>query len=241
MTAAKVALATGAGQRLGREFALGLGRAGYAVAVHYRSDPAAATRTVALLNERGAPAQAFRADLAEDGVPRKLVDAVVARFGRLDALLHAASPWVEKPFLEVTAREWDDAQDVGPKALFLMAQAAAPALGAAEGAILVVSDVAALRAWPRHVPHAVAKAAMNALVVNLAVALAPAVRVNGVAPGIVLPPEDLTPEAIDRLVAKTPLRRRVAVEDVVAAAVALLENRSVTGQVLAVDAGRVLV
>ena len=237
----KVALATGAGQRLGREFALGLGRAGYAVAVHYRSDPRAATETVRLLGELGAPAQAFRADLAEEGVPAKLVDAAVSRFGRLDLVLHAASPWAEKPFLEMTAADWDAAQTVGPRALFLMAQAAAPALAEAEGSILVVSDVAAMKAWPRHVPHAVAKAAMNALVVNLAVALGPEIRVNAIAPGIVLPPEDLADDVVERLVARTPLKRRVAVEDVVSAAIALAENRSATGQILAIDAGRSVV
>jgi NAD(P)-dependent dehydrogenase (short-subunit alcohol dehydrogenase family) len=167
----RVALATGAGQRLGREFALGLGRAGYTVAVHYRSTPAAATRTVSLLGELGVPAQAFRADLAEAGTPRALVEAVLERFGRLDLLLHAASPWVEKPFLEMTEADWDEAQQVGPRALFLMAQAAAAALSEADGAILVVSDVAATKAWPRHVPHAVSKSAVDALVRNLAVAL----------------------------------------------------------------------
>jgi len=237
----RVALATGAGQRLGREFALGLGRAGYTVAVHYRSDPTAATETVRLLAELGAAGQAFRADLADEGVPRRLVDAVTARFGRLDLLLHAASPWVEKPFLEMTAADWDAAQTVGPRALFLMAQAAAPHLDAADGSILVISDVAAKKPWPSHVPHAVAKAAMNALVVNLAVALGPRVRVNAIAPGIVLPPDDLPEEAVARLVAKTPLRRQVAIEDVVSAAIALAENRSATGQILAIDAGRSIV
>jgi pteridine reductase len=236
-----VALATGAGKRLGREFALGLGRAGYAVAVHYRSDPAEATETVRRLAEIGAAAQAFRADLSEQGVPRRLVEAVLARFGRLDAILHAASPWIEKPFSEITEADWDAAQDVGPRALFFMAQAAADALRQAHGSILIVSDVAATKAWPRHVPHAVAKAALNALVVNLAVALAPDVRVNAVAPGIVLPPEDLPEDVLARLVARTPLKRMVAVADVVSAAIGLLSNRSVTGQVLAIDAGRNLV
>ncbi len=165
----------------------------------------------------------------------------MSRFGRLDLLLHAASPWAEKPFLEMTAADWDAAQSVGPRALFLMAQAAAPALAEAEGAILVVSDVAAMKAWPRHVPHAVAKAAMNALVVNLAVALGPEIRVNAIAPGIVLPPENIPEDAVERLVARTPLKRRVAVEDVVSAAIALAENRSATGQILAIDAGRSVV
>jgi pteridine reductase len=237
----KVALATGAGQRLGRELALELGRRGYAVAVHYRTDPRAATETVRLIGELGAVAQAFRADLAEEGAPKTLVEAVVDHFGRLDLLLHAASPWAEKAFLEMTAADWDAAQTVGPRALFLMAQAAAPALSSADGSILVMSDIGARQAWPRHIPHVAAKAAMNALVVNLAVALAPRVRVNGIAPGVVMPPDDMPQETVERLVARTPLKRRTAVEDVVVTAVDLAENRSMTGQIVTVDAGRSLV
>lgn len=241
MSGPRVALATGAGHRLGRELALGLGRAGYVVAVHYRSDPREGSETVRILGELGVAAQAFRADLAEDGVPRKLVDAVVSRFGRLDAILHAASPWAEKDFEEMTGEDWDAALDVGPRALFFMAQAAAPELRRAQGSILIVSDVAAVKPWPKHIPHAVAKAALNALVLNLAVALGPEVRVNAIAPGIVLPPADMSDETIERLIAKTPLKRRVAVEDVVGAAMALMENKSATGQILAIDAGRSIV
>ncbi|MBK9087995.1 MAG: SDR family oxidoreductase [Holophagales bacterium] len=101
--------------------------------------------------------------------------------------------------------------------------------------------MAATRAWPHHVPHASAKAAIDALVRNLAVALAPSVRVNGIAPGIVLPPDDLSASAVESLVARTPLRRLVSVGDLVSAALLLATNRSITGQVLAVDAGRSVV
>ena len=105
----------------------------------------------------------------------------------------------------------------------------------------MISDVAATKAWPSHVPHAAAKAALNSLVANLAVALGPEIRVNGLAPGIVLPPEELSPEDVLRLVVRTPLKRKVAVPDLVAMALAVLRNRSMTGQVVAVDAGRSIV
>jgi pteridine reductase len=91
------------------------------------------------------------------------------------------------------------------------------------------------------VPHAAAKAALEALVRKLAVAMAPEVRVNGLAPGIVLPPDDLSADDVERLVARTPLRRIVPVEDLVSMALMLVANRSVTGQVVAVDAGRSVV
>jgi pteridine reductase len=236
----KVALITGAGQRLGRELALGIGRAGYDVAVHFRSKAAAAEETLRLLRKGGTKAASFAADLAQADAPLSLVERVLSRFSRLDVLVHAASPWTTKRVADVTVEDWDAAFDVGPRAAFFLAQAAAPALRASSGAILFVSDVAAVKAWPRHVPHATAKAAINALVVNLAVALGPEIRVNAIAPGIVMPPDDMPEETVAKLVAKTPLKRKVAVKDVVGMAVAILENRSMTGQVVAVDAGRTI-
>lgn len=236
-----VALVTGASRRLGRALAEGAARGGHDVAVHYRSDPAAAAEAVAALGALGARAEAFRADLSEPGAPRRLVEEVLSRFPRLDLLVHSASPWLEKPLEEVSEADWDDVFAVGPRAGFFLAQAAARALARTAGAILLVSDVAATKAWPRHLPHAVSKSAVDALVRNLAVALAPAVRVNGVAPGIVLPPGDLPEAEVARLVARTPLGRPVAVDDLVSAALALSSNRSITGQVLAVDAGRAVV
>jgi pteridine reductase len=238
---AGVALVTGGAHRLGRELAQALGAAGYAVAVGFRSDPAKAEQTVRDLKAVGAKAAAFRADLAADEGPGRLVADVLGRFGRLDVLLHAAAPWITKPVAAVTIADWEAVFRTGPRAAFFLAQAAADALRGGEGAILMISDVAATKAWPNHVPHAAAKAALNSLVANLAVALGPEIRVNGLAPGIVLPPEELSPEDVLRLVVKTPLKRKVAVPDLVAMALAVLRNRSMTGQVVAVDAGRSIV
>ncbi len=141
----------------------------------------------------------------------------------------------------MTLSDWEAVFRAGPRAAFFLAQAAAPALARSSGSILFVSDVAATQAWPTHVPHAAAKAAINALVRNLAVALGPHVRVNAIAPGVVMPPADMSPEAVAALVGKTPLGRPVAVADLMAMAVAILENRSMTGQVVTVDAGRSIV
>jgi pteridine reductase len=233
-----VALVTGGAHRLGRELALGMGRAGYDVAVHFRSRREDAEATERLLRKEGTKAAVFRADLSEVDASLFLVEAVLSFFGRLDVLIHAASPWVTKAVADVTESDWEAAFRVGPRAAFFLAQAAAPHLARTEGSILLISDVAAAKAWPRHVPHAVAKAAVDALVRNLAVAFGPRVRVNGLAPGVVLPPEDLPARTVRRLVGRTPLRRRVSVPDLVAMAVAISANRSMTGEVVAVDAGR---
>jgi NAD(P)-dependent dehydrogenase (short-subunit alcohol dehydrogenase family) len=233
-----VALVTGGAHRLGRELALGFGRAGYDVAVHFRSRREDAEETGGLLRKGGTKAASFRADLSRSDAPLLLVRKVLSVFGRLDVLVHAASPWMTKAVADVTVADWEAVFLVGPRAAFFLAQAAAPHLAKSRGAILLISDVAATKAWPNHVPHAAAKAAVDALVRNLAVALGPSIRVNGLAPGIVLPPARLSSDVVRRLVARTPLCRRVAVEDLVSMAVAMASNRSMTGQVVAVDAGR---
>jgi pteridine reductase len=244
----KLALVTGGAKRLGLEFARALADAGYWIALTYRTSRADADAAVDFLLRRrkneGGRAAAFRVDFAADGTPHSLFEEIsrsslVSAGGfRLDALVHAASPWIPKPVSEVTLADWEAVFRAGPRAAFFLAQAFAPALRAGRGSILLVSDVAAVKPWPSHVPHAAAKAAINALVRNLSVALAPDIRVNGIAPGIVLPPENMSAETVAKLVAKTPLERRVAIGDLMAMAVAILENRSMTGEVVAVDAGR---
>jgi pteridine reductase len=241
----KIALVTGGAKRLGFEFAKALARNGYSIALSFRSDPEEAGRAVEFLRkEEGARAEAFQTDLAADGAPLKLIEEIFSSSlffsspPRLDALVHAASPWIPKPFPSVSLADWEAIFRAGPRAAFFLAQAAAPALARSTGSILFVSDIAATQAWPSHIPHAVAKAAINALVRNLAVALGPSVRVNAIAPGVVMPPAAMSAEAVQALVARTPLARKVDVVDLTAMAVALLENRSMTGQIVTVDAGR---
>ncbi len=245
----KVALVTGGVKRLGFEIAKALADAGYDLALTYRTskDEARAAVDFLLRRKEGGRAEAFRCDFTDDRAPFLLFEEIFSSSlfsssspPRLDALVHAASPWIPKAVADVTVADWEAVFRAGPRAAFFLAQAATPALRAAQGSILLLSDVAAVRAWPSHVPHAAAKAAINSLVLNLSVALAPGVRVNAVAPGIVLPPDEMSPAAVEALVSKTPLRRRVAVQDLTAMIVAILENRSMTGQVVTVDAGRTL-
>jgi pteridine reductase len=247
----KVALVTGGAKRLGFEFAKALVRAGYAVAITYRTSEAEANAALdSLRKEEGGRAEAFRVDLAADDGPHALLEGILSSSlfssssssssfpPRLDALVHAASPWIPRPFASVSLADWEAIFRAGPRAAFFLAQAAAPVLARSSGSILFVSDVAATQSWPTHIPHAAAKAAINALVRNLAVALGPKVRVNAVAPGVVMPPDDMGAELVAGLVGKTPLNRPVDVADLMAMAIAILENRSMTGQVVAVDAGR---
>jgi len=166
-----------------------------------------------------------------------VLDAAVATLGGLDLLVCAAGDgFAPKPVADLTEADWDDSVDVVAKGTFFLAQAAAPALRDARGVIVVVEDVAAYQPWPSFAAHCAAKAAQAMLTRVLARALAPEVRVCGVAPG----PVAVVPGQESRRAAETLLGRIGAPEDV-AGAVAYLAGASfLTGTSVVVDGGRLL-
>jgi pteridine reductase len=173
-------------------------------------------------------------DLRTAAGARSVVDAALAGLGGLDLLVHAAADgFAPTPLDRVTEADWDAAMDVTAKGTFFLAQAAAGALRESRGAIVIVEDVAAFRAWPAFVPHSAAKAAQAMLTRALALALAPEVRVCGVAPGAVAVDADQEP----RRAAETLLGRIGRPEDVADAVAYLARASFVTGTSLVVDGG----
>ena len=233
----RAALVTGGASRLGGAISLGLARAGADVAVNYHRSEADAEAVVAQAQALGRRAVALRADVGQVEAAQGLVAAALAELGRLDILVHAASPFEPVPFGQVSEAVWDRALDTTLKGGFFTVQAAAPALTAAGGAVVFVSDVAARRPFPSFIPHSAAKAGLEALTVALAQALAPRVRVNAVAPGVVLPPAHWDAARVERAAAKTLVGHVGTPDDVVQAVLFLLTNDFITGQVVAVDGG----
>ena len=176
-------------------------------------------------------------DVSRAAGARSLVERALAELGGLELLVCAAADgFAPKPVAEVTEEDWDAALDVVAKATFFLAQAAAPALREARGAIVVVEDVAAYQAWPSFAAHCAAKAAQAMLTRVLARALAPEVRVCGVAPG----PVAVEPGQEERRAAETLLGRVGSPDDVAAAVLYLAHADFVTGTSLVVDGGRLL-
>jgi pteridine reductase len=204
----------------------GTGRVGSAVTERLRRDGG---RVVAAGRDDG--------DVADPAGARALVERAVGELGGLDLLVHAASGGFEpRPVDEVREEHWDAALGATAKGAFFAAQAAAPHLREARGTIVMIEDVAAYQPWPLFAPHCAAKAAQAMLTRVLARALAPEVRVVGVAPGPVAVP----PEQEERRAAET-LLGRVGEPGDVADAVAFLARASfVTGSTLVVDGGRLL-
>ncbi len=234
----RVALVTGAGRRVGRALAVALGGRGMRVAVHYRGSAAGADETCALVAAAGGEAHPFAADLAEPDAPAALVAAAAAHFGALDVLVNSAAVMERTPVGEVTPAQWDAMFAVNLRAPFFAAQAAAAAMGERGGAIVNLADLAAFETWPAYVPHGVSKAGVVQMTRALARALAPRVRVNAVAPGVVLLPEGWDERASERLRSTTPLARHGTPDDVAGAMLYLLEADFVTGETILVDGGR---
>lgn len=234
----KVALVTGGAVRVGRAIALALAEAGADVAISYNTSADAAVATAAEIEARGRRALAWRADVAQADQVQALVDAVVARFGRLDILVNNASLWRRTPWAELDEAAWDKLVDIDLKGPFLCARAAAAHLAAhGDGAIVNITDLSAFVPFPGFMPHSAAKAGLVNLTYALAMELAPTVRVNAIAPGPVLPPPDYSEAQLAAAARRTLLGRWGTAEDVAQATVFLVQAPYITGIVLPVDGG----
>lgn len=241
----KTVLITGAAKRVGRAIAEELHRAGADVAIHYRTAQAAAESIAAQLNaQRPNSALCLQADLADLGALTALVEATVGHFGRLDALVNNASSFFATPLGEISLADWDDLVGSNLKAPLFLTQAAAPHLRAAQGAVVNITDIHGERPLAGYPLYCAAKAGLQCLTRALAIELAPQVRVNAVAPGAILWPDDGEASGFDlaareRIVAHTLLQRTGSPQDIARTVRFLVDDASyVTGQVINVDGGR---
>ncbi len=234
----KVALVTGGAVRVGRAIALGLASAGAHLVVHYHRSADAARETVAGARQRGVEAVALPADLADPEEALSLARQALAHFGRVDVIVHGASPFVRASLSGTTPELWRQVLGVLVDGFFILARELTPGMVArGEGGIVVVLDRGTFDPWPDFLAHSVGKSALWALARNLAVELAPHVRVNGVVPGPVLPPPDYPEEDRARIAQGTLLGRWGDPQDVVEAVLFLLRADYITGEVLFVDGG----
>ncbi len=238
-----VVLVTGGARRIGASIVRHLHTHGCDIALHCHHSLAEATALAAeLAAARSGSVQVLQADLADVAACEALVADSVQYFGRLDGLVNNASSFLPTPLGSITAAQWDTLFASNARAPVFLAQAAAPQLRAARGAIVNLTDIHAERPPRQHLLYGMAKAALLMATRTLAVELAPEVRVNAVAPGAILWPEGGKPEAeIRALLARVPLARQGAPEDIAEAVRWLLfDARYSTGEVLHVDGGRLL-
>jgi pteridine reductase len=234
----KVALITGGAVRVGRAISLGLARAGTHVVVHYNRSAAPAEETATEARNLGVEALTVQSDLSNPESALALIQAAQNRFGHVDILVHAASPFVRASLCDTTLELWRQLMGVLVESFLALVQGLAPQMvERGEGTIVAILDRGAFEPWPEYLAHAVGKSALWALVRSLAVELAPQVRVNGLVPGPVLPPPNSTPDQIDWGARGTLLRRWGSPQDVVDAVLYLVRSSYVTGEALFVDGG----
>jgi pteridine reductase len=241
--AGKAVLVTGAARRVGAVIAGAFHAAGARVGVHYRSSAAEAEAVVATLNAaRADSARAFRADLADPARASPLVAAVLRAFGRLDVLVNNASTFYPTPVGAITPDQFDDLVGSNLRAPLFLSQAAAPELARREGLILNLADIHGIRPLGKHAVYCAAKAGLVMLTRALARDLGPAIRVNAIAPGPVLWPEQGVDAALrERIISRTALKRAGSPEDIAKAALFFATSAPfVTGEVLAIDGGRLV-
>ena len=232
-----VALVTGAGHRVGRALAVALGAEGMTVAVHFNSSREEADETVRLIEKAGGRATAFGSDLSKAGASATLVGEVAKAFGALDVLINSAAIMKRHAFGTISESDWDETMSINLRAPFFVAQAAAAVMSNG-GAIINIADLAAYETWPSYIPHSISKAGIVKMTEGLARVLAPGIRVNAIAPGAVLLPDDWSDKTGERLSDTTPLRKIGDPQDVVDAMLYLLRADYVTGETIVVDGGR---
>ena len=234
----RIALVTGAGRRVGRAIAVALGARQMRVAVHYNGSADGARATAAEIQRAGGAADMFQADLSEPHAPQSLIESVATRLGGLDVLVNSAAVMQRTPLESVTPADWDAMFAINARAPFFTSLAARAYLAERRGAIVNIADLAAFESWPAYIPHGLSKSVVVHLTRALARTLAPDIRVNAVAPGVVMLPEGWDGEVGERLRRTTPLKRLGSANDVVGAVVYLLEADYVTGETIVVDGGR---
>jgi NAD(P)-dependent dehydrogenase (short-subunit alcohol dehydrogenase family) len=237
----RVALVTGSARRLGRSIARALAEAGCAIAIHHHASPAEAGDAVRECQAHGVDAETFQADLGDPSQIDRLFAELENSFGQLDILVNNAAIFAGVPATQITPEEWDRVLNLNLRAPFFCSQHAARLMKRTDaGSIVNIADVAAFQAWPGYAHYCVSKAGLVMVTRVLARALAPEVRVNALAPGPVLPPDDASADERERLAELTALKRLGRPEDVVQAVLFLVGSSYITGETIVVDGGKLL-
>ena len=237
----KVVLVTGGTRRIGESIVRTLHREGANIIVHYNSSSVEARLLEEELNgEREGSVELVQGKLTDlAGLKLRIRDVLLAR-GRLDALINNASVFYPTPVPSTTEDQWQEFMDVNAKAPYFLSQAMAPYLAKSKGAIINITDIYAGRPLAAHPVYCASKAALVSLTLSLAQELGPDIRVNGIAPGAIMWPEnDMDELNQQRIVSQTPMKRAGNPDNIASTVKFLLcDNDFINGQIIRVDGGR---
>jgi pteridine reductase len=234
----KVALVTGGAVRLGRAIALGLAEGGADVAITYNSSAGPAEKAVADIEALGRGALSVQSNFNRALDMERLVAEVVAHFGHLDVLVNSAAIFEPGRWHDTTEENWDRHFAINLKAPFFLSQAFAQALGEdARGHIVNIADWRGVRPGTDHVAYTLTKSGLIAMTKSLALALAPRVQVNAIAPGLILPPPGRDESYLEKKAPSIPLQRPGSAEEIVKAVLYLVRSDFATGDLVYVTGG----
>ena len=238
----RVAIVTGGGKRVGRAIALGLAGAGADVFIHYNSSAGPAAETVAEIEALGRRSASGRLNLGDPAEAPGLIDMAAEALGEVSILVNSASGFATDTITDVTLEGWRRTHDLTLASPVFLTQALAGALSPeSEAAVVNITDVRTLTPYQKHFSYVIAKGAIDTFTRAAAVALAPQVRVNAVALGVILPPPGEDAAYVEDLASRLPLQRVGGTDPVVAAVMALICNDFITGEIVRLDGGGHLV
>lgn len=235
----RVALVTGGARRLGADITRSFAARGYDVLLHHGHSAEDAERLAEELHRlHGGRVVVVEADFEDPAAPAQVVAAAIDAFGALDVVVSSASLMLSRPFADVTPTDWIRTEAINVRAPFFLMQAAVRVMGKGGVIIQLADHLADETGFPQLIPHQVTKSAVAHLVRTVAQAVGPDLRVNAVAPGLVLAPAELGEAAIAAFLRDVPLARSGVPADVIQAIHYLVDAEYVTGTVLRVDGGR---
>ena len=235
-----LAIVTGGARRLGKHFALTLAKRGYAILLHYHTNPAEAEITANEIQALGVPAYLVQADLTDDNGLTRVISTLDSLPHRINILVNSASIMQRKDIHATSGDDWDATFALNLRAPFLLAQQVAKRM-IDNGLIINITDAGVQKLWTGYPAYLVSKSSLETLTRLQAKAYAPGIRVNSIAPGLVLPSMNINGAEWEKLIQRSPQKRPVSLEEITSALLYLIENKSVTGQTIVLDGGNSLI
>jgi NAD(P)-dependent dehydrogenase (short-subunit alcohol dehydrogenase family) len=233
----ELAVVTGAAVRLGREMAIALARRGYAIGLHFYHSDMEANETASLIEQIGEPVILLQADLRNPSQISSMFQKIVDSPYRLSVLVNSAAQMKSGDLNNLAVEEWDETLALNLRAPWLCSRAAAEIMRTEGGLIVNISDIGVEKTWTGYPAYEISKAGLEMLTRLMARSLAPSIRVNAIAPGLILPPPDFPQNEWKRLYQRLPLKKPGSPEAVIHALQFLVDNKYVTGETLVVDGG----
>jgi pteridine reductase len=237
----QLAVVTGAAHRLGKAIALGLAEAGYAIGMHYFQSSEAARQTELELRALGVPVIPLQADLTNESQIAAMFAQIEDQDHRLKVLINSAGVMQNGNLRTLEAAEWDLTLSLNLRAPWLCARYAAALMESEGGSIVNISDAGVERTWTGYPAYLVSKSGLEMLTRLLARTLAPKIRVNAIAPGLIIPAIDFPENEWLQLVKRLPLQQSGSGDDIVKTVLFLLNNQYITGQTVVIDGGYQLI